>query len=86
MELFPELLPGVPPDVPPGPLLLMPEEPPDAPGPPLVPVELLLTVPGVWADTPPAFWHMPLASKVYCVPLMVAVVPAIILPSLAGFR
>jgi pyrroline-5-carboxylate reductase len=40
----------------------------------------------VWADTPLAFWHTPLPSKLYCTPLMVAVVPAIILPSLAGFR
>ena len=74
---------------PPGVPLLIPEpEEPDTPGPPLPPElpELLFTVPGVWADTPLAFWHTPLPSKLYCTPLMVAVVPAIILPSLAGFR
>lgn len=71
-ELFPEP-PGVP--------LLIPEpEEPDTPGPPLPPElpELLFTVPGVWADTPLAFWHTPLPSKLYCTPLMVAVVLSLI--------
>ena len=87
--LLPLVGPLLPEEVPPGPLLLMPEELLDAPGPPFTPELLLLllsTVPGVWADTPPAFWHTPLESKLYWVPLMVADVPAIILPSLAGFR
>ena len=59
---------------PPGPLYeteLLPEEPelPEPPGPLLEPELpdglLLLLLPGLWAETPPAFWQTPLELKVY---------------------
>ena len=53
-------------ELPEGELLLAPLEEPATPGPPFTPVAPLPVdvVPGVCADTPPAFWHAPLTSKV----------------------